>query len=153
MKIYISASIINGPLNSVIATSLEKAGHTVFLPQLFCPDELSHENYPVSIYNMCIDAMNECDLGIITLDCYGRDSSWECGWFKGREKILLGFATGSLRFLQDWMIKGGINGIITDNIEIEDAVKTDYILTSKPVVYIDDINLLSEAILHCLGKK
>lgn len=142
MKVYISASIINTVLNERVTRALEDAGHEVFLPQLFCPTHLPHESYPEAIFRQCIDAMEDCDIGIIMLDCYGRDSSWECGWFESKGKPIVGFITSSLKCLKDWMIKGGLEGVITTDEKIMKRLIEDEILGKRLLTHIKDIEML-----------
>jgi nucleoside 2-deoxyribosyltransferase len=146
LKIYISASLINAPINLRIAKVLEQEGHEVFLPQLFCPDELPHEHYPGKIYRMCVEKMEESDLGLVLLDCYGHDTSWECGWFSARKKPLVGFVNFNLRFLRDWLIKGGLHSVITTDPEIKKYLENDLILKSRSIYHIQKINELGIAI-------
>ncbi len=146
MKIYISASIINAPINLEIAEALRKEGNTVFLPQTFCPESINHEQFPIDIYEQCIKYMEECDLGLILLDSYERDSSWECGWFAGKNKQLIGLVEKSLKFRQDWMIKGGINKIIALNNLIYNELLKDIFFKenrNEKVVYCDDYHEVS----------
>jgi len=137
MIVYISASIINSPINQLIADKLIAAGHEVILPQTFCPTNMPHESYPESLYKMCIEGMNKCDVGLVLLDSYERDSSWECGWFTGQNKPLIGFVNCSLKFLQDWMIKGGLNGVITNNTTAKAIIEQDDFLKNRKVVFVD----------------
>ncbi len=145
-SIYISASIINAPLNALVSKILKKNGHNIILPQLFCPPKVQHESFEESIYKQCIEGMEKCDVGLILLDSYERDSSWEAGWFAAKKKPLIGFVQNSLKFRQDWMIKGGINGIITTNEIIFTTIKKDnffkkgkFIIKSKDIYSIGKV--------------
>ena len=155
MKVYISASIINSPINARIANILGKAGFQVYLPQQFCPD-VPHDTYPEAIFNKCVAAMRESDLGLLMLDSYGRDSSWEAGWFRSQNKLMVGLVVSNLRFLQDWMIKGGLSSTITVDAEIFHALNADPILSKRPTILVNNIESLGTDLMkHCaeLGKR
>lgn len=139
LKIYLSASLVNGALNERVTAALEQAGHDVVLPQRFCPTDRPHETFPESIFRRCIEGMASCDVGLLMLDCYGRDSSWECGWFEGHGKPMFGFLRGSLRFLEDWMIKGGLAGVITTDSDLLRLVQQDDILRNRKTIAIASV--------------
>lgn len=150
IKIYISASLSNSKLNKRIADILETRKINVLLPQEF--DELEdvknvhHHEYPTAIFRKCVDAMESSDIGLIIFDAYGRDSSWEAGWYFAEKKPLVGFVSESLYFTRDWMIKGGLESFITDNRIIYEHVKNDPILSKKKIYYIKNLNEMPEVI-------
>jgi len=144
MKIYISASLVNHLQNARIAESLEKSGHEVFLPQRFCPTNVPKNEYPLTIFEKCLEAMKDCDLGILVLDCYGKDSSWESGWFFGTQKPLIGFVQVCLKLSQDWMVKGGLKGLITTDQSIKNFFIKDEMISHVPIIFIDTLNTIGK---------
>ena len=80
------------------------------------------------------------------LDCYGRDSSWECGWFEGHGKPMFGLLMSNLRFLQDWMIKGGLAGVITTDPDALQLLRQDDILRDRKGIAIARLQDLGGAL-------
>lgn len=145
-RVYLSGSLVNRPINKAIAHALERAGHDVLLPQTFCPPETPHETYPVRIWERCITAMHQSDFGLFTLDCYGRDSAWEAGWYEKAGKAMVGFAMTSGRILEDLMVKGGLASIVTTSDELEQAFGNDEILRKRGILRIRDLDELAGAL-------
>lgn len=152
MKIYISASLVNHLQNKRVADVLEIEGFEVILPQRFCPEHVPHDEYSYAIFKECLDAMKQCDAGLLLLDGYGKDSAWECGWFNGAGKPLIGFAQIRLQIAKDWMVKGGLQGIITTDKEIQSIFEEDPILSINgcKTIFIDSINVIGPALIGLL---
>ncbi len=132
LVIYLSASITNAPLNARLREELDDVRFELVLPQEFTPLERSHPTYPRAIYQRCIDEMERCDAGLLLLDAFGVDCASEAGWLCARGKPLIALATGSLRFLQHWMVKGNLTAVITTDRLIHAAVVGDPILGDLP---------------------
>jgi nucleoside 2-deoxyribosyltransferase len=129
LRLYLSASIANGPLNARLAEQLGRAGAELVLPQDFAPD-VPHAHLPRAIYQRCIDEMERCDAGLLLLDAYGIDCAFEAGWFAARGKPLVGLAQANLRFLQNWMVKGVLTGVATSSPTVAEALRRDPMLAS-----------------------
>lgn len=127
LRLYLSASIANGPLNARLAEQLGRAGAELVLPQDFAPD-VPHAHLPRAIYERCIEEMERCDAGLLLLDAYGIDCAFEAGWFAARNKPLVGLAQANLRFLQNWMVKGVLTGVGTSSPTVAEALRRDPML-------------------------
>ena len=150
MLIYLSATISNAHNNLYISEILSPE-IDVFLPQTITPNNLNHENFPYDVYKQCLEAMTNSKAGLLLLDSYGRDCSWEAGWYAAnKNKPLITYVESSSHFTRDWMIKGGIDLFITNNKRIEDYALNDPILKSKKIVYIKETKDLKSAILNYL---
>ncbi len=132
LVVYLSASIANGELNARLRRALPESEFELVLPQEFTPVHQAHPDFPRAIYERCIDEMTRCDVGLLLLDAFGVDCASEAGWLCARGKPLIGLASGSLRFLQHWMVKGNLSGVICTDADIAAAVAADPILGSIP---------------------
>ena len=132
LRLYLSSSIANGPLNARLREYLPPPRFELVLPQEFSPVELAHPSYPRAIYQRCIDEMERCDGALLLLDAFGVDCASEAGWLCARNKPLIGIAVANLRFLQHWMVKGNLSAVICLDAHILEAVRKDPILSSLP---------------------
>lgn len=147
LKIYLSASISNAENNAHIVNAFPKAQFEVYLPQLITPDSLSHVQFPLHVYQQCVDMMERSDLGLVILDAFGRDCAWECGWYSARsDKRLVGFVEASSLFMRDWMVKGGLDALITTNPRMYESFKQNPILSQKPLRFISQLSDLPDCI-------
>ncbi|MEK7431795.1 MAG: hypothetical protein AABZ74_01580 [Cyanobacteriota bacterium] len=141
IKIYLSASISNALNNQHICDQFDKDKFFFHLPQTITPKELNHENFPLGVYNKCIEMMEDSDAGLLLLDSYGRDCAWEAGWYSCRnDKKLIAFVESSSHFMRDWMIKGGIDIFVTNNTRLHEYALEDPILKYKKILYIKDFS-------------
>lgn len=148
-KIYLSASISNALNNEYICSMFPKDNFIIFLPQYITPKDLNHENFPVDVYNQCLEMMNSSDIGLLLLDSYGRDCAWEAGWYTAnKDKKLITFVESSSHFMRDWMIKGGIDIFVTTNPRIYNYAQTDPILKDKKLILIDSVTNLGKVVLQ-----
>lgn len=150
MLLYLSATISNAHNNLHIADILSPE-IDLFLPQTITPNNLNHENFPYDVYKQCLDAMIKSKAGLLLLDSYGRDCSWEAGWYSANsEKPLITYVESSSHFTRDWMIKGGIDLFITNNSRMYNYALNDPILKSKKIVHIEKDTDLKNVILDYL---
>lgn len=148
-KIYLSASISNALNNEYICSMFSNNDFQIFLPQYITPKDLNHENFPVDVYNKCLEMMESSDIGLLLLDSYGRDCAWEAGWYTAKKsKKLIAFVESSSHFMRDWMIKGGIDIFITTNPRIYDYAQKDPILKDKTIILINSVNDIGITILE-----
>lgn len=131
IRIYLSASIANDALNLRLRQALGERFHLV-LPQEFTPTDRSHRRFPRAIYQACIDEMEACDAGVLLLDAFGIDCASEAGWFAARGKPLIGIVQSNLRFLQHWMVKGNLTGMVSLDPIVAERVASDPILEELP---------------------
>jgi len=147
LKIYLSASISHALSNQYIADLFPKDQYHVYLPQNIVPDELNHTQFPLHVYQQCIDMMESSDIGLVLLDAFGRDCAWECGWYSARQdKCLIAFVQSSSLFLRDWMVKGGLDAWVTTNERLHQAAQANPLLSQKSIALIDNDHALPEAI-------
>lgn len=147
IKVYLSARISKEAheWNNHVCSSL-KAPISVFMPQKHNPWNTSHESFPREVYEMDLAAMKESHIGLL-LAAYGRDCAWEVGWYANSKKPLVVFIDDQLEWLRDWMIKGGLDYIITNNKDTLRKLWNDPILKNKSIIYIEDISHLHEEIV------
>ena len=146
MKIYLSASIVNKDVNRQIASRFEAAGCEVFLPQDITPLEMAHDLYPRHVFETCLREMERSDLGLLVLDAYGKDSAWESGWYEAKGKPMIGWVEGGLHFLRDWMVKSGLEAVLTTNPVIFASLVRDPILNPQKVFLIEAESDLARAL-------
>jgi len=147
VKIYFSASIRNAANNEYISNFLLPEKFIVYLPQKITPSGTPDENFPDKVFKRCIKMMNSSDAGLVILDSFGIDSCWECGWYTHSDKILIGFVEASSNFLRDWMLKGGLNGLITTNERLYNIALNDPILKNKDLKLIKSLDEIGDSIL------
>ncbi|MGV3523143.1 MAG: hypothetical protein ACO1RX_02905 [Candidatus Sericytochromatia bacterium] len=147
LRIYFSASISNAHNNAWLAELFPTDAFEIYLPQLIVPDELNHAQFPVHVYQQCVDMMQASDLGLVLFDAFGRDCAWECGWYAAKpDKLLIGYAEIGSLFMRDWMVKGGLDALITPNPRLYEVARTNPILQHKPLVLLERPEELPEAI-------
>lgn len=143
IKIYLSASISNALNNQYIADVFPQDKFEIFLPQKIVPTSLSHTSFPLDVYQGCLTMMEASNLCLVLLDSYGRDCAWECGWYTANpDRYLVAFVESSSHFSRDWMIKGGIDLIVTTNPRLFDLISHDPILKLKSQVLISNVEEL-----------
>ena len=150
LRLYLSASVINAPLNAALRDLLPSSRFELVLPQEFTPLDVGHPRLPRAIYDRCIEEMERCDAGILLLDAFGIDCAAEAGWFAARKKPFVGIARASTRFLQNWMVKGSLTGIVCLDPAVFAVVERDPILDVVPRRFCDDQGLAAalEALLR-----
>jgi len=145
LEIYVSASISNAHDNAFIASVFPASDFYVHLPQKIVPDQLSHVEYPLHVYQQCIEMMTASHMGLVLFDAFGRDCAWECGWYAAQpHKKLVGFVQSGSVFLRDWMVKGGLDALITTNPRLFEVCQNNPLLSQKPLVYIESLSDLPE---------
>lgn len=146
LRIYFSASNANAPMNARIASRFAAAGMVPLLPHEIAPRNLSAEMYPREIYQQCLRMMESADAGLVVLDSYGNDSSWEVGWFQGRGKPVFGWVAATLRFTKDWMVKNGLTAVLTVDPDIAEALADARVLPAVPVILVSSAVVLRETV-------
>lgn len=150
LEIYLSASISNAHDNAFIAALFSPAEFLVHLPQKIVPDHLSHVEFPLHVYQQCLEMMTASQIGLVLFDAFGRDCAWECGWYAAQnDKMLIGFVQSGSVFLRDWMVKGGLDALITTNARLFEVCQQNPLLSQKPLHYISTLQDLPQAIRDC----
>lgn len=115
LRVYMASRIANAPMNLEIARALRADGIEVALPQEFCPAGIAHDHYAMDVFRRCLHQMQQSHAALVNLDSCGCDSSWECGWFNGMDRPVIGVVVGTSAFLKDFMLKGGLSAVATPN--------------------------------------
>lgn len=149
LQIYLSASISNAHNNSHLASFFAPDQFKLYLPQEIVPSTLSHIEYPLHVYQQCLEMMEASHLGLVLFDAFGRDCAWECGWYAARpDKRLIGYVESGSIFMRDWMVKGGLDALITLNPRLYEVAMHNPILQKKQLILIPSIAELPAAILN-----
>ena len=152
--LYLSASIVNAPLNVRLRTFLPADRFKLVLPQEFSPNGIPRSEYPRAIYERCIHEMDQCDAALLLLDAFGVDCACEAGWLSARSKPLIAVAQASCRFFQHWMVKGSISATICLDATIHEQVLGDPTLGSRPTALCErweDLAGAIDTLLDSLG--
>ncbi len=151
IRVYLSARISKDAheWNNTVASALDDR-FLVFKPQEVDISNVNKNELDKYIYLADLQAMIDSDIGIL-LPPYGRDCSWETGWYKGAAKPIFVYIENETNWLNDWMVKGGISAVITSNINTYEILMNDPIVKDKSV-YIPSINDLSSAIIKELNR-
>lgn len=152
ISIYLIARISKDaqPWNNKITDALDESIVSVFKPHEHNPWNLKHEKIPKKVVNMDVKAINESQFGL-ALPSFGRDCAWECGYYAGIKKPVLIFIEKETEWFRDWMIKGGINYVITNNSKTFALLKKDSILKEKSFL-INEIRELNQIFLTLYKK-
>ncbi len=153
IKVYLSARISKDAheWNEHVCNSL-KHPIKVFMPQKYNPWDLKHKDFPKEVYDMDLKAMKESDICLL-LPPYGRDCAWEIGWYSNSHKPIVVFIDRDIEWLRDWMVKGGIDYVVTTNSRIWKKLMEDPILKHKKIIYIDNVEQLNDVIKGIFLKK
>ena len=122
----------------------------IFKPKDHNPWNKRHELFPKRVFDVDLKAMQNSHLGLM-LPKYGNDCSWEAGWYFGMNKPVVLFIDTQMKWLKDWMIKGGTSYIVTNNKDTYKILKKDPILKYKKIFLIDameELNGVLEEIYH-----
>lgn len=153
LRIYLSASISNAHNNAYLAAQFPSESFTIYLPQAIVPDQLNHAQFPLQVYQQCVDMMTASDIGLVLFDAFGRDCAWECGWYAARpDKKLIAYVEAGSVFMRDWMVKGGLDALITPNERLYEVCRSNPILRQKKLRLIPDIAALPAAIAAVYGE-
>ena len=134
IKIYLIARISPDAhsWNNKVSNSLDKNRLEVFKPHEHNPWNIKHEKIERNVFETDLREIKESDIGLC-LPELGNDCSWECGWLSNSQKPLLALVGTPVGWLQDWMIKGGLNYVITDNRDTFKKLSADPILKDNSI--------------------
>lgn len=102
--------------------------------------------------------IDKCNISIVLLPLYGRDCAAEIGYSYGKNKCVISYIEEinnelDSDWLNDWMVKGFTNYIITISNKTYSILKKDLFFKQKErylnknvIFYIDNINELSEKV-------
>jgi len=146
IKVYLIARISEDAheWNNKICSQL-KPPVDVFLPQNHNPVNMRHEKIPLKAYLTDIKAIEEAHMGLI-LPEFGSDCSFEVGYFAHSEKPVIAFVDGQTEWLRNWMVKGGVDVVVTANRQTYATIVNDHILRHKRVLLVETAGELNEVI-------
>ena len=148
IKIYLIARISPEAhnWNNKVADSLDSNTIEIFKPHDHNPWDTRHEKLEKAVFEVDLKETKESDIGLC-LPEFGNDCSWECGWFSNSNKPLVAFVGAQTGWLRDWMIKGGLGYVITDNQNTFQQITNDPILKDKKIFLVTDNLALSDILL------
>ena len=123
----------------------------VFMPQNLNPWKEKHELFSKNVYELDLQALESSHLALM-LPEYGRDCAWEAGWYTNSKKPLVVFVDTQKEWLRDWMVKGGVDFVVTNNQDTYKLIREDPILKHKETIFIEGISNLGKAIRDIYSK-
>lgn len=147
IRIYLIARISKDAhdWNNKIADSLDQEKIEIFKPHEHNPWNHRHETFAKDVFDTDMDAIKKSHIGLC-LPEFGNDCSWECGWYSNSKKPLVVFVDHQTAWLRDWMIKGGINFVVTNNNDTFEKLKNDPILKYKTIILINNMQELTQTL-------
>lgn len=146
LKMYLIAKVWeeHQPWNEEVCSFLHEQ-IDIFMPHRFNPYELSPDEIPLAVYRQDLEEIMSSDFGLI-LPPYGNDCSYEVGVYTGMGKPVIAFTRNETEWFKDWMVKGGITCVVTDNPEMYDMLLKDPMLGKSRVEIINSLEQLSEIV-------
>lgn len=143
-KLYLSAKVSEPfhTFNNTVAGLLSEH-FDVFVPHLYESGEQDHTKVKPVVYERDIEAMQGADLAVL-LAPYGRDCSFEVGWFTANRIPYYVYGSLDQSWKRDLMIKGGAEYIFVSGPKSK--YKEDPFHTK---IYQVNISDLSKVILEC----
>lgn len=123
----------------------------VFKPKDHNSWEKPHEKFSKKVFEVDLEAINKSHIGLM-LPEYGRDCAWEAGYYANSKKPLVVFVDKQVLWLRDWMVKGGIDYVITNNPITYSILKQDPILKYKEISLINNLASLSSELKRIYRK-
>lgn len=147
IRIYLIARISKDAHNwsNEVISHLGPLVFEVFKPHEHNPWNLKHETFPKEVFDVDLAAMKKSHIGLC-LPEFGKDCSWECGWYGNSKKPLVVFVDDQITWLRDWMIKGGLDYVVTTNRVTYRVLTKDPILRYKQIILIDRTEKLNMAL-------
>ncbi|MFA5021615.1 MAG: hypothetical protein WC508_00845 [Patescibacteria group bacterium] len=147
IKIYLISRISSDAhkWNEKVCKNLVNENIDVFIPHLHNEWNIAHEKISYAIVRTDVDQMKNAHFGLLLVP-YGRDCAWEAGWFSHSNKILISFVHKNVSWLRDWMLKGGLDYIITDSKKTYRILQQDPVLNIRSIILLKSINNLHEVI-------
>jgi len=147
INVYLSARISQDAhsWNTEVCSHLT-APFNVFLPHMHNPWNMKHEDLPREVYAMDLQAMKSSHMALL-LPAYGRDCAWEAGWYANSNKPLVVFLDTQTEWLRDWMVKGGVDYVLTNNPITFRLLQEDPIVSNCSKL-INDISCIHQEMLE-----
>jgi len=102
-----------------------------------------HETFSKNVFDIDLEAIKKSHLGLM-LPEYGNDCAWESGYYANSEKPLVVFVDAQREWLRDWMVKGGVDYVITNNSSTYKKLKDDPILRYKKIILVKKLRSLNK---------
>ncbi len=153
VKVYLisriseDAHLWNEKICSVLKNPIE-----VFMPHQHNPYNLEHTKMPKSVFDTDLEAMKKCDIAL-ALPEFGNDCSYEVGWFSNSSKPTVFYIDTQMQWLRDWMVKGGLDYVVTENPQTFQILKGDPILKHKKLLLISKLEDLHSTMLNIYKSK
>lgn len=153
IRVYLIARISKDAhlWNNKIAESLNTEFFDVFKPHEHNPWNKEHKKFPQKVVSIDVQAIDKSHFGL-ALPEFGRDCAWETGYYSKSEKPLVFFMDTQTEWLRDWMIKGGLDYVITNNEKTYQILLKDPILKHKDLFLIKELVELKEIFLNLYKK-
>jgi len=134
------------PYNNEVANA---AGDrfSVFVPHKDNPFNIPHDQIQERVFRTDLEAMLKASLALAAAP-FGVDCASEAGWFNGEGKPVVVFVRNLEDWLRNWMVKGFVDVVVTDNRDTYEKLANDPILSKREVHYIDSIDNLNELLLE-----
>jgi hypothetical protein len=147
IKLYLIARISKDAhsWNERVCTSFRDPVE-IFIPHHHNPYNLQHPKIPQPVVDTDMSAMKNARIGF-ALPEFGNDCAFETGWFVGQGKPLVYFVDNQVQWLRDWMIKGNLTCVVTNNPTTYSILSEDEIIRDKKVVLIKEMDELNQVIL------
>jgi hypothetical protein len=146
IKIYLIARISKDahPWTDKVCDSLDDS-FIIFKPKDHNPWDKRHEKFRRKIFETDLGAIKKSHIGLM-LPEYGRDCAWEACWYANSKKPVVVFVNEQIEWLRDWMVKGGIDYVVTYNTSTYRILKKDPIVKYKRIILIKDIKALGKTL-------
>lgn len=114
---------------------------SVFIPHKHNPYDIPHQELQLEVFLEDYNAMKQSSMGVVSLPI-GKDCSSELGWYSGNSKYVTALLIDSPwvsaekqfeSLERDWMLKGFLSDVITNNKVVYEKLKKDSILQYKVV--------------------
>lgn len=152
LKMYLIAKIweAHQPWNEEICSFLHPS-IDIFMPHRYNPFDIQPQEIPSAVYQRDLQEIMASDFGLI-LPPYGSDCAYEVGVYTGMGKPVIAFTRTDVEWLKDWMVKGGISCVVTDDERTHGILKTDPILRKVRVELISTLNDLPHVISDTVSR-
>lgn len=106
-----------------------------------------HHQIQEGVFRTDLEAMLKARFALAAAP-FGTDCAAETGWFNGEGKPVVVFIRDLEDWLRNWMVKGFVDVVVTDNKDTYEILAKDPILSHREVHYIDSIDRLDEFLLR-----
>lgn len=123
----------------------------IFRPKDNNPWSKKHDTFSKNVFEVDLDAIKKSHIGLM-LPEYGNDCAWESGFYANSEKPTVVFVDTQMEWLRDWMVKGGIDYVITNNSSTHKILKKDPILKHKKIVFVKQLRSINKELKNIYQK-